>query len=182
MDYRKQILSEISVTLQAIEASQIKALTDRIHSSGRIFCDGLGRSALIMRGFAMRLIQLGFQSYMIGETITPALGKNDLLLICTASGSSPVLLYHAQLAKEQGGNVALITGNGQSALVGLADEVVLVPASNKDSVEAERSSVQPMGSLFEQISQLVCDVLTLEIMEQFKISADDMRKRHANIE
>ena len=182
IDYRKQVLSEISKSLSAIDSTQLWTMVDLVCCSGRIFCDGLGRSALAMRGFAMRLMQLGFQCYMVGETTTPALEENDLLLICTASGTSPVLLYHAQLAEKQGGKVALITGNMESPVIKLADKVILIPASNKDSIESERFSVQPMGSLFEQTSQLLCDILALEIMESLGISTDDMRRRHANIE
>lgn len=182
MDYQKKILAEISASFLAVKQSELQAVVSRIHSSGRIFCDGLGRSALAMRGFAMRLMQLGFQSCVAGETTAPAFGKDDILVICTASGSSPILLYHAQLAKKQGGSVILITGNAQTAVAEQADEIIVIPASNKDSIQAERSSIQPMGSLFEQISQLVCDTLVLELMEEFGISGDDMRKRHANIE
>lgn len=182
MDYRKQILAEVSTAFLAVEPLQLQAVATRIHGSRRIFSDGLGRSALAMRGLAMRLMQLGFQSCVVGETTAPAFGKGDTLVICTASGSSPILLYHAQLAKEQGGAVVLITGNRQTPVAELADEIIMIPASNKDSAQAERSSIQPMGSLFEQTSQLVCDALVLELMERFGILTDDMRKRHANIE
>lgn len=182
IDYQKNILAEISTSFLAVKTSELQAVVSRIHSSGRIFCDGLGRSALAMRGFAMRLTQLGFQSSLVGEPTAPAFGTDDTLVICTASGSSPVLLYHAQLAKKQQGSVILITGNPQATLAELANEIIVIPASNKDSLQAERSSIQPMGSLFEQTSQLVCDVLVLKLMEEFGISAEDMRTRHANIE
>lgn len=182
MDYRKEIVTEISASILAVEPLELQAAVSRIYRSGRIFCDGLGRSALVMRGFAMRLMQLGFQSYMVGETTATAFGAGDILVICTASGSSPILFYHAQLAKKRGGSVVIITGNTQAAIVELADEIIVIPASNKDSIQAERSSIQPMGSLFEQTSQLVCDVLVLEFMEQYGISVEEMRKRHANLE
>ena len=182
MDYRERIITEISTAILAVEPCELQTAVSRICHSQRIFCDGLGRSALAMRGFAMRLMQLGFQSHMVGESTAAAFSAGDTLVICTASGSSPVLLYHAQLAKKQGGNVILITGNTQNAIVELADEIIIIPASNKDSMQPERSSIQPMGSLFEQTSQLVCDMMVLEFMEQCGISAEEMRKRHANLE
>lgn len=129
----------------------------------------------------MRLAQLGFQSCMVGEATAPAFGAGDLLLICTASGTSPALLYHAQSAKELGGTVLLITANLHSPLAGLAQEVILIPAPDKDGPQAS-ASVQPMGTLFEQTAQLVCDMLVLQLMRQTGTAAADMRKRHANIE
>lgn len=182
MDYRERIITEISTTILSVNPDELQSAVLRICNSRRIFCDGLGRSALAMRGFAMRLMQLGFQSQMVGEPTATAFDTGDTLVMCTASGSSPVLLYHAQLAKNQGGNVILITGNMQNPLMELADEIIIIPASNKDSLDSERFSIQPMGSLFEQTSQLVCDLMVLEIMEQCRISVGEMRKRHANLE
>jgi len=182
MNHRKQILNELSEAFWAVDESQLESVVKRIQHSGKIFCDGMGRSSLAMRGFAMRLVQLGLPGCMVGEVTTPAFGKDDLLLICSASGTSPVLLYHAQQAIRQGGTVAIITGSPASPLGELAGDIVLIPASNKDSNRLELTSIQPMGSLFEQTSQLVCDTLTLMLMEQMNISAEEMRKRHANIE
>jgi len=182
MNYQKQIISEVSKTFLAVNPIQLQTVVDRIQHSGKVFCNGLGRSSLAMRGFVMRLVQLGRPGCMVGEVTTPAFGKDDLLLICSASGTSPVLLYHAQQAIRQGGSVAIITGSPASPLGELAGDIILIPASNKDSDQSELTSIQPMGSLFEQTSQLVCDTLTLMLMERMHISADDMRKRHANIE
>lgn len=182
MDYRNQILNEVSETLLAIDISQVESVVKRICHSRRVFCNGLGRSALPMRGFAMRLMQLGFSGFMVGETTVPAFEKNDLLLVCTASGTNPVLLYHTRQAKKYGGTVAVITGNTISSMARLADDIILIPASNKDSSHADVTSIQPLGSLFEQTAQLLCDTITLQLIEQCHIFAEDMRKRHANIE
>jgi 6-phospho-3-hexuloisomerase len=78
--------------------------------------------------------------------------------------------------------VAIITGSPTSPLASISDDILLIQTSNKDSSDSEKVSTQPMGSLFEQVSQLICDTMVLELMEQSAISADDMRKRHANIE
>jgi 6-phospho-3-hexuloisomerase len=182
MDYKKLILVEVEKAFLSVQPAQLQNVTDSIHCAGKVFCDGLGRSMLAMRGFAMRLMQLGFQGYVVGDAATPAFENGDLLLICTASGTSSVLLYHAEQTKKIGGTVAVITGNPKSLIAESADDIIMIPATNKDSIKSELTSAQPMGSLFEQTSQLVCDTLILMLMEQFNISADDMRKRHANIE
>ena len=53
----------------------------KILNARRIYVMGAGRSGLVAKGFAMRLMHLGFQSYVVGETITPALQKGDVIVI-----------------------------------------------------------------------------------------------------
>lgn len=86
MDYRNQILNEVSETLLAVNISQVESVVKRICRSGRVFCNGLGRSSLAMRGFAMRLMHLGFPGFMIGETTVPTFEK-DQKACSFASGS-----------------------------------------------------------------------------------------------
>jgi Predicted sugar phosphate isomerase involved in capsule formation len=42
---------------------------------------GAGRSGLVAKAFAMRLMHLGMISYVVGETITPALQTGDLIVV-----------------------------------------------------------------------------------------------------
>ena len=56
---------------------------------------------------------------------------------------------------------------------------MLVKAQDKDAMG---TSIQPMGALFEQSAQLVCDMTVLELMDQLQLTSEEMRKHHANIE
>lgn len=180
--YKNQILSELKNAFEALDDGQLRSAVQEIAGAGRVFCDGLGRSGLSMRGFAMRLGQMGRKSALVGEATAPAFSAGDLLLLCTASGTSPVLLYHAQRAKSYGGRVFLITGNAGSPLAKLADGLILVQAPDKDQEGQGRASIQPMGSLFEQVSQLICDLLAVKLMDLWGLTSEEMRKYHANIE
>lgn len=180
--YRTQILEELRTAFDALDLDQMRTAVQEIADAKCVFCDGLGRSGLAMRGFAMRLGQMGKKSALVGEATAPAFGAGDLLVVCTASGASPVLLYHAERARIYGGRILLITGNDHSPLAEMADARILVPAPNKDQEGMERASVQPMGSLFEQISQLICDLLAVDLMDRWDLTSEEMRKYHANIE
>ncbi len=179
---RNIILEEIRTVVGALDLSQMQAAVREVMNADRVFCDGLGRSGLAMRGFAMRLGQMGKESTLVGEATSPAFEKGDLLLLCTASGSSPTLLYHAQKAKSYGGKVMLITGKSNSPLSDIADGIILVQAPDKDQEGAKKGSIQPMGSLFEQAAQLVCDIMSVKLMEELQLTSEEMRKHHANIE
>ncbi|MEM0320045.1 MAG: SIS domain-containing protein, partial [Candidatus Nezhaarchaeales archaeon] len=63
---------------------------------------GAGRSGLIGRAFAMRLMHLGFRTYVVGETITPAIGPNDVLIAISGSGSTAIVVTAAEAAKKVG--------------------------------------------------------------------------------
>jgi 6-phospho-3-hexuloisomerase len=53
----------------------------------RIFTVGMGRSGFVARAFALRLMNLGFNVYFLGETITPAAEKGDLLVAISGTGA-----------------------------------------------------------------------------------------------
>lgn len=181
-NYKEKILEELQSSLSDVKEEEICWLASEIRNAKQVFCDGLGRSGLVMKSFAMRLGQMGVHSVCVGEVTAPAFGKEDLLIIGSASGSSVVLKYHAQKAREAGGRVVLITGKEESALSESAIGRVLIKAPDKDEDNGKKSSIQPMGALFEQSAQLVCDMVVLELMDQMQITSEEMRKHHANIE
>ena len=77
----------------------------------------------------------------------------------------------------------LVTIDPSSPIGQLADFVIRVPApSPKASGGGESSSVQPMGSLFEQSLFILLDALIVMLMEKREINAADMFGRHANLE
>ncbi len=180
--YRTRILEDVREALEALDLEQVETALEEIINAEHVFCDGLGRSGLSMRGFAMRLGQMGKKGVLVGEATAPAFGSGDLLVICTASGTSPVLLHHAKQARRYGGRILLITGNAHSGLSELSDALILIQAPDKDQGGEARASVQPMGSLFEQVSALVCDLMAVTFMNRQGLTSDEMRKYHANIE
>ena len=180
--FRDLIIEEINVAVAALDLNELQTAVKEIIDADHVFCDGLGRSGLVVSGFAMRLGQMGKESALVGEATAPAFEKGDLLLLCTASGSSPTLLHHAEQAKAYGGKVILITGRGDSPVAGLADALILVHAPDKDLSGRQQGSIQPMGSLFEQTAQLICDIMSVKLMEELELTSEEMRRRHANIE
>ncbi|MEM1857523.1 MAG: iron dicitrate transport regulator FecR, partial [Thermoplasmata archaeon] len=67
----KFIISQIGDILNNLDDESIKKAIDIMLSSNKIFIYGAGRSGIIGKSFAMRLVQLGLTAYFIGETITP---------------------------------------------------------------------------------------------------------------
>lgn len=131
---------ELSKTLESINEEQIQTLIKAICASKRIFVYGAGRSMLMLRGIAMRLMHLGFDSYVVGDTITPALQENDLLILGSASGETSGLINVANKAKSLGGRIAVLTIDKTSTLGKLSDYIIEIPAYT-DKIEDEKWNV-----------------------------------------
>ncbi|MDH5816437.1 MAG: 6-phospho-3-hexuloisomerase [Candidatus Nezhaarchaeota archaeon] len=152
---------------------------------------GAGRSGLIGRAFAMRLMHLGFRTYVVGETITPAIGPNDVLIAISGSGSTAIVVTAAEAAKKVGAKVIAITSFRDSPLAKLADHVVIVPGRTKTAVEQDYFSRQilgiheplaPLGTLFELGAAVFLDSVVAELMYRLGKSEVEMKYRHAIIE
>ncbi|MBB6669747.1 6-phospho-3-hexuloisomerase [Cohnella nanjingensis] len=180
--YSSLLLQELSQVIGAVSDAEAAALAERIRRADRIFVAGAGRSGLMMRAFAMRLVHLGLQAHVVGETTTPGFGPRDLLILGSGSGETSSLVAMAQKAAALGGTVALATVRPDSTLGRLAECVVRIPASAKEANGAQRPTIQPMGSLFEQSLLLLLDALTLSLMAEREADSAAMFGRHANLE
>ena len=64
--------SRIAQIAERIEDDEVERLLGAIRGARRIYVMGAGRSGLVAKGFAMRLMHLGLSSFVVGETITPS--------------------------------------------------------------------------------------------------------------
>ena len=178
-----KIIEELNNTLCAIDLMHTNELVDLVLSANSIFIAGAGRSGLAAKGFAMRLMHMGMNAYVVGETTTPNIRPGDLLLIGSGSGETASLSAHAKKGKDIGAKLALITIFPDSTIGSLADVVVQIPAPTP-KVEADSGfmSIQPMGSLFEQCLWLFLDTAVLMMMDINRDDSGNMFNRHANLE
>ena len=182
-DLVKRSLQELGRALGSIDERSVAALLQALRGAKRIFTAGKGRSGLQMRGFAMRLMHLGLQTFFVDDVTTPGIRKGDLLLIGSGSGRTPSLVGYAQKAKSLGAKIALITVDQASPIAEQADVVVLLSAPTpKAQQQITSQSIHPMGTLFEQALGLFSDLVILLLMEELDIDADEMFARHANLE
>jgi len=182
-DLGKKVVDELGSTISQISESGDKAFINKILEAKRIFLAGAGRSGLMARGFTMRLMHMGFTVYFAGEVVTPGIDKEDLLIVCSGSGATESLVSMANKCKKIGAQLALITIAADSPIANLADVVITIPApATKIEGDTGFTSIQPMGSLFEQSLLIVLDTTILKIMDIKQISEKVMFARHANLE
>ncbi|MHC4872628.1 MAG: 6-phospho-3-hexuloisomerase [Planctomycetota bacterium] len=177
------VLKELKACLGAVDEKSITKALELIAKTDRIFCTGAGRSGLAVKAFAMRLMHLGKSSYVIGEIATPAAESGDLLVIGSGSGRTPSMVAAAEKAKKLGLKILLFTIDPKSPIAKIAHTKVVISApSEKAEGGKPLSSIQPMGSMFEQSLFLLLDSMIVDLMKSDKQCSGKMFGKHANLE
>ncbi|MGC4377163.1 6-phospho-3-hexuloisomerase [Fictibacillus sp. Mic-4] len=182
MNKIETILHEIESVLGKMDEAKWREAAEILLGGRRVFVVGEGRSGLMAKSFAMRLMHLGAESYVVGETITPAIGEGDLLVAISGSGTTKQVIWTAEKAKEKHAKVIGITTNPESPLASLASFLLHVPAATKYRLEAEVKSIQPLGSLFDQCAHLLFDSICLYYAEKKEIDNEKAFSKHSNLE
>lgn len=177
------IVQEISQTLDRIDNDSAHRLIDMVLEAPAIFMAGSGRSGLLARCTAMRFMHMGLRVHIVRDTLTPPIGRGDLLLIASGSGETAGLIAMAKKTTSLDANIGLVTANPDSTLAGMAQVVVTIFAPTpKAEIARTRDSIQPMGSLFEQAMFLFWEAAVLDLMGKKGLTSGGMFARHANLE
>ncbi|MEM1506078.1 6-phospho-3-hexuloisomerase [Domibacillus sp. 8LH] len=180
--YTAEILNELQRTAALMNGDQTEQLVNGILEAKKVLVAGAGRSGFMAKSFAMRMMHMGLDPYVVGETVTPNLEDGDIFIVGSGSGETKSLVAMAEKAKSIGAFVAAITIAPNSTIGNLADIVVEIPAQTKSGEDTGNKSIQPMGSLFEQSLLLTYDSVILRLMERKGMNSETMYGRHANLE
>lgn len=172
----QDILADLQRVLQAVSERKTREFLRAIIRAPRVFMYGLGRSGLVARTFGMRLVHLGHGAEIVGDSTTPAIRADDLLVICSRTGHSPILRHAVRLGHAEGATAVAVVGMRSTPLAREADLVVRLPLE-----KARAEGAQPMGSLFEQALLLYLDGIVLHLMEELGKTPEDMARVHSNL-
>jgi 6-phospho-3-hexuloisomerase len=189
----RDLIDSVRESLARVDLDQVEKMVAEmlVSTDRRILVLGAGRSGLIGRAFAMRLMHLGFQVYVMGETITPSIGRGDLIIALSGSGTTKLVVTAAEIGKTVGAKIIAITSYVDSDLGKLADNIVLVKgrtrvADEKDyflrQLMGEHELMAPLGTVFEISLMTFLDGVVVELMRRLGLTETELRKRHATIE
>lgn len=187
----QEIIDNVLSVSGELDPKNIEEMTGLLQSSKNVFVMGLGRSGLVARAFAMRLMHLGISVYVVGETTTPALSPEDCLFAISGSGETFSIISAADIAHKRGTKIIAVTSYVNSTLGEMADLVVHIKGRTKiDSeknyitrqINGKHQSLSPMGTLFEVTSLIFLDGLIAQLMIQMGKTEEDMKARHTVIE
>ena len=189
------LLTRIDYVLSKLESSDTDCFMRGVQECERLFLMGAGRSGLVGRFFAMRMMHLGKDVYVAGETNTPRIGEGDLLLMVSASAVSPVLLHATRTAQAHGASVALVTQmrpEQKRELPEMVDCCVTLERRSSpqerwgyavvDRRQRENVKPYPMGSLFEcSVLVFLESVVSSFILSQ-QVPEEQLLRRHTVLE
>lgn len=187
----EEILDNVRSVSGELDPTNIEEMINMLKSSNHVFVMGLGRSGLVARAFAMRLMHLGISVYVVGETTTPALTSEDCLLAISGSGETFSIISAAEIAHKRGTKIIAVTSYVDSTLGEMADVIVHIKGRTKiDSeqnytirqINGKHQSLSPMGTLFEVTSLIFLDGLIAQLMVEMGKTEEDMKARHTVIE
>ncbi len=187
----KLIAAHIEKVASNLDTASVSSLVSNIMNSKKIFLMGAGRSGLAARAFAMRLMHMGFDVYVVGETTTPAVTPDDLVIAVSGSGETPSIASLGAIAKKIGSKLAVITSNKDSTLGNISDVVVTIPGRTKEDINYEDyherrmigyPQLAPLGTIFEISALVFLDAVISELMVRTGASEAELKKRHTVFE
>jgi 6-phospho-3-hexuloisomerase len=187
----KEVIKNIQNVLDKVDENQVDEFLKKIGRSKTIFLVGAGRSGIVAKAFAMRLMHLGFNVHVVGETITPAIKKEDLLIAVSGSGKTKSTLTVVKTAKKHGATITSITSFPRSPIARLSHTVVVIKGRRKgknilDYITGQLSGghepLTPLGSLFELSTMIFLDSIITRLMKIFREDEISMLDRHSNLE
>jgi 6-phospho-3-hexuloisomerase len=195
--FMQQMAATITKTACMLDQDQMAAFFLEMLNAKRVYVAGAGRSGFIAKAFGLRLVHLGYDTYIVGETITPAFHSGDTLVVFSGSGETHSMVSISGTAKELGGKVCLITASPESKISHIADFTVNLGdltgyyQKAKNSFEIRQltgqyrsvsSAFAPLGTLFETMALVFSDAVISALMEAKKAEIFDMQCRLTNVE
>ncbi len=189
-----EIAEFVTRAIDSIKDHEVEKMINTLidaYGGHKILVMGAGRSGLVGKAFAMRLLHLGFQVYVLGETIVPRISRGDVVIAISGSGRTKLIVTAAEAAKQVGAKIIAITSYPNSPLGRLADVVVVVPGRTKIAAEEDYFTRQilgiheplaPLGTLFEDTAMIFLDGVVVGLMKKLGKTEEDLRNAHANIE
>ncbi|MDN7025368.1 SIS domain-containing protein [Methanoculleus sp. FWC-SCC1] len=198
LDLMLHTASRVEETARLVDQDEAARFLDEVISAKRIYVVGAGRSGLVAKAFAMRLMHLGFESYVVGETITPAFTGGDLLAAFSGSGETKSVVETCEIAHDLGGRIALVTATPESSIGRIADTVVTLGENHLRRPDvphdfevrqltgqyrsASATATTPAETIFETAALVFADAIVAALMEVRHCTLDEIKGRWANVQ
>ena len=176
--HQQLVLDKITSILSVTDDSYDEKLTGMLDNAKRIFVAGAGRSGLVTKFFAMRLVHSGYDVSVVGEIVTPSIKAGDLLIIISGSGETEQLIAFAKISQKVRTNIMLICSRAKSTIGDMADGVFHI---GNDALY-EKTKGMPMGTMFELSTLIFLESTVSHIIHEKGLTEEVMRATHANLE
>jgi 6-phospho-3-hexuloisomerase len=190
-DAVNDIIDNVSKITQSVNQEEINKMIETVTNVENIFLMGLGRSGLVAKAFGMRLMHLGLNVYIVGETITPAITDKDCLIAISGSGETSYIISTTGIAKSIGAKIIAITSYTESTLAQESDLIVQLKGRTKidnepnyirRQISGQHQTLSPMGTIFEISALVFLDSIIAQMMHDLGQTEADLKSRHTVLE
>lgn len=187
MDWKTSVedqLAAIRDVLVGVDKPDTNRFLKMIGEAKKIFVVGRGRTGYIVGTFAMRLMHLGLDVHVVGDCTTPRIREKDLLVACSGSGRTRMVIQMAHIARKAGAKIVFITYNPSAPRPDEGDLTIRLPANiDRDQLRSSpQDAIHPLGSLYEESLLVYMDLVVSAYMDHYGVSEQAMAKRHTNLE
>ncbi|MCK4458920.1 MAG: 6-phospho-3-hexuloisomerase [Methanosarcinales archaeon] len=187
------LTKHITRALEDLDVDSVSDMLDMILDANGVFVMGTGRSGLVGRAFATRLMHLGLRVYVVGESTTPALRKGDVVVAISGSGETMSIVDLGKVIKEIGAALVVVTSNPESSLGRMSDITVKIFGRSKDGggdylarhllgQYAKLSELAPLGTTFEISALVFLDAAIAELMTRMGKQSTDLEEMHDKLQ
>jgi len=172
---QRYIGERVTTSLERLDPAAVARAVEMLLKAKQIFVYGAGRSGIIGRAFAMRLVQAGLRAYVIGESVTPIVARGDAVFILSGQGESYSSISTANIVRREGAELIVLTSKPNSKIAHTATHLLVVEFDE----DADRPRYAPLGTLFEAAGLRLTDGLIAELLRVRGETEASMRRRHA---
>ncbi len=124
------ITEGLKATLGTLDFAAVDRAARLISRSRRILAFGFGTSGTVCRDICIRFVRFGKSTELLTDThqqatVAAMCDRDTVVIVVSLSGSSVDLLRNAQIAKDNGARIILITSHQKSPLAAIADEILV---------------------------------------------------------
>ncbi|HIH75084.1 MAG TPA: 6-phospho-3-hexuloisomerase [Methanosarcina sp.] len=186
------IAENLNEVIKVLDREAIINMLQKILKGERVFVMGAGRSGLVAKAFAMRLMHLGFTVYVVGETTTPAVRQQDVVIAISGSGETRSIADLGKIVKDIGSTLITVTSKKESTLGRISDIAMILPSKTKNdhdaggylekSMRGDYRNLPPLGTAFEITSLVFLDSIIAQLITIIGATESELKARHTNIE
>ena len=182
-DLYQGALNELGGVFSRIDDAAVDTAVRMIRDANHVVVFAGGRERLQIMGFAMRLFHMGLKVAVEGDMTTPPVGPGDLFIVTVGPGEISTAIALMEVAENAGATILFLTAQPQGRCAHFADFVLTIPAQTMaDDQGDQRTSVLPMGSLYEGALFILFEVMVLKLIALTGITPEEMRANHTNLE
>ncbi|PWW20543.1 3-hexulose-6-phosphate isomerase [Cytobacillus oceanisediminis] len=161
-----KVLEEMKAVCSNVVPEDYESFVKLLKEDKRFFFTGEGRSGLVVKAIAIRLMHSGKTVYVLGETTTPAIQENDILIVLSGSAKTGQTISFSENASKSGAKVFLITTNKEAINQPCFTGGMHIPAATKYRLSGEPDTIQPLGNQFDQAAHLILDAAIIDSLSE----------------